>query len=142
MKKELNCVLLIDDDEATNYMNNMLLEEANCNQRIEIAEGGQQALAYLASCNSSSDAVFPDLIFLDINMPAMNGWEFLENFRQLVTPAGKKPVIVMLSTSSNPDDKLKSQRIGLVDAFESKPLNQRIIANIMSKYFETQVQTA
>src|ERR1041384_5557494 len=73
MKTALNCVLLIDDDEPTNYINKMLIEEAHCTKQVEVVQGGQAALNYLSSFASNPEpGQLPELIFLDINMPAMN----------------------------------------------------------------------
>ncbi len=73
MKNKLDCILLIDDDEPTNYISKMLIEEVGCATHIEIAQSGQKALDFLTrndACNSETKALpRPELIFLDINMP-------------------------------------------------------------------------
>src|ERR1700722_14588033 len=66
-KKQLNCILLIDDDEPTNFLNKMTLEQAGCTRHIRIAQSGQAALEYLRGV-PVDDYPRPDLIFLDINM--------------------------------------------------------------------------
>jgi CheY-like chemotaxis protein len=131
--KLLNCVLLIDDDEPTNFLNKLTLEQACCTRHIRIAPSGQAALDYLRS--SPEDCPRPDLIFLDINMPAMDGWEFLGIYRTL--PAEKKAdtVLIMLTTSLNPDDELRTRAIPEVSGFEHKPLNQASLEKVLSKYF-------
>ena len=97
MKPKLNCVLLIDDDEATNFFTSFIIEETDCAQHIKIVEGGQAALDYLQTsteqgCDSFSYPC-PDLILLDINMPGMNGWEFRR--RQLRSSMAGIPVVVV-----------------------------------------------
>jgi len=90
MKKKLSCVLLVDDDEPTNFLNRIILEEAGCAERIEVAQSGQAALSYLqkAGEHGPGGVVYPNpsLIFLDINMPAMDGWEFLSRYKTLTMP--------------------------------------------------------
>lgn len=139
MKQKLNCILVIDDDEPTNFMSSMLLEEADCTQHIEIAESGQKALEYLSASqkgdSKTTEAAYPELIFLDINMPAMNGWEFLEKFKVVEKKQPPKPVIIMLTTSINPDDELRAKFISMVDSFENKPLTNCMIDRIMKKHF-------
>ena len=75
MKSTLKSVLLIDDDEPTNIYTRIILEEAGCTDHIHAVHSGREALKYLSETNSR-----PDIIFLDINMPAMNGWDFLVEY--------------------------------------------------------------
>lgn len=130
MKQKLNTILLIDDDEPTNFLSRMLIEEAHCAEHIQIADSGKVALDYLSNGNNS-----PDLIFLDINMPAMNGWEFLEKYRELEKVKQGKIIIIMLTTSLNPDDKIKAGQIPEIAGFEIKPLSSELIDRIIEKYF-------
>lgn len=139
MKQKLNCVLLIDDDEPTNFMSSILLEEANCVEHIEIAESGRNALNYLANirqpdCEKNS-LPLPDLIFLDINMPAMDGWEFLDEYKALIKEHCQKIIIIMLTTSMNPDDALRAYAIPEVSGFENKPITIEKLYDILRKYF-------
>lgn len=139
MNQKLNCILLIDDDEPTNFISNMLLEEANCTYHIQIEESGQKALEYLShagqKANEKSGFPYPELIFLDINMPAMNGWEFLDKYREIENEPPFTTKIIMLTTSINPDDKINAEGISLVTGFENKPLTKNMIDRILKKYF-------
>jgi CheY-like chemotaxis protein len=139
MKKKLNCVLLIDDDEPTNFLSRLLLEEADCAHHIQVEHGGHSALQYLTRSENSNGAdqrfPCPDLIFLDINMPAMNGWEFLEAYASLENHHKGNVVMVMLTTSLNPDDRSRANGIPDVAGFETKPLTQEKLNHILQKYF-------
>lgn len=135
MEKKLKSVLLIDDDEPTSFFSSLLIEDANCAEHIEIADSGQRALNLLSSHAIPS----PDLIFLDINMPAMDGWEFLENYKKLPKEQQGKIVIIMLTTSLNPDDKEKASKIKEISGFETKPLTPELIDKILVKYFDAPV---
>jgi CheY-like chemotaxis protein len=130
MKTKLNCILFIDDDEPTNFLNKMVVEQYDCVREIHVVQGGQEALDYL-----SGNSLRPDLIFLDINMPAMDGWEFLDLYRNL--PGEKKAhiVLIMLTTSLNPDDKKRTRHIPEVSGFENKPLVQSGLDDLLRKYF-------
>ncbi len=136
---KLNCILLIDDDEATSFISNMLLGEANCTRHIQIAESGRKALEYLSKSghcgNEKTVLAYPELIFLDINMPAMSGWEFLGEYKELKNGRHPETVIIVLTSSINPGDKLKAENIPLVAGFMNKPLTSTMIESLIKKYF-------
>ena len=77
----------------------------------------------------------PDLMFLDVNMPAMDGWQFLEAYEKLTEAQRSRLVVVMLTTSINPDDEEKAKSNPLVDGFENKPLTGEELKDIIRKYF-------
>lgn len=139
MKKKLSCILFIDDDEPTNFLNKLIVEESNCTQHIQVAQSGQEALDYLTKSGAfaNNEELFPkpDLIFLDINMPGMDGWEFLESYQQL--PASQKAniVMVMLTTSLNPDDEKIANRLAAISGFEHKPLKTEMLEKILRENF-------
>jgi CheY-like chemotaxis protein len=136
MKSKLNCILLVDDDEPTNFLNQMVLEELNITKHIQIAQNGQEALSYLAKTGSGDKGFpLPELILLDINMPAMNGWEFLQHYAQLPETQKANVVIVMLTTSLNPDDRSKAEEISEVTGFETKPMTADKIRHLLKSYF-------
>lgn len=139
--KKLNCILLVDDDEPTNFLNKMILEDVNCAKTIEVAESGRSALTYLEKASQKGNHSSPDLIFLDINMPAMNGWEFLEQYSSLKQRHKANVVIVMLTTSLNPDDRAKASKIPDVSGFETKPLTPEKLQSILKRYFPEEVHT-
>ncbi len=139
MKIKLNCILIIDDDEPTNFISRMLIDEYDCAENIEIVQSGAEALRYLAKCEQANPGnnfnLCPDLILLDINMPAMNGWEFLEQYEKLDKTIKDNIVIEMLTTSINPDDRLKAENIKAVAGFETKPLTTEKIDSIIKQHF-------
>lgn len=140
MKTKLNCVLLIDDDEPTNFLNQMLVEEADCARHIQVAQSGEIAIDYLTNsdepANNNKSFPCPDLIFLDINMPAMNGWEFLEKYRELEKKQKGKIILVMLTTSLFPEDMARAEANPEISGFENKPLTPEAFNRIIQKYFQ------
>ena len=138
MNKKLNCILLIDDDEPTNFLNRMTVEQTGCACNVIVAQSGQAALEFLKGHSKSGEPVdnlHPDLIFLDINMPAMDGWEFLEKYKLLPEEKKKSIILIMLTTSLNPDDEKRTKEIPEVAGFENKPLKEPQLQRLLKKYF-------
>lgn len=140
MKTKLNCVLLIDDDEATNFINQMVIKRAGITDTIEVALNGREALEFLTNSGKhekETEHPFPQpmLILLDINMPVMDGWEFLEAYHKLPESQKAEIVIVMLTTSLNPDDTQRAAEISEISGFRSKPLTIELVEDIMRKHF-------
>jgi CheY-like chemotaxis protein len=137
MERKLNCVLLIDDDEPTNFLNQIIIESSGCAGQVRAMQSGEEALHYLMhTCHADQTFPRPDLIFLDINMPAMNGWEFLEKYRRLNGECKSKIVVVMLTTSLFSEDRLRVKEIPEISTFENKPLTEEKLEGILKKFFE------
>lgn len=132
MKDKLNCILLIDDDEAVNFIHTRVIEKSECANKVAIARNGQEGIEFLTTMVDGKYPK-PDLIFLDINMPIMNGWEFLDEYEKLEKEQKGRELIVMLTTSLNPDDKVKAQKIANIDNFHSKPLSVEHLKAILEK---------
>lgn len=130
MKNKLNCVLLVDDDKDCNFFHQRLLKRMNCTESIEIALDGKMGLDFLKSRKNK-----PEIIFLDINMPKMNGWEFLVEYEKLSEEDKAKTVVVMVTSSLNPDDKNKAETFGSVKNFNTKYLDKEAVEKIIKKYF-------
>jgi len=138
MKTKLNCILVIDDDEPTNFLNQMILEESGCTRYIKIVQSGQEALDYLSNSTGpgrvENQYPSPDLILLDINMPAMNGWEFLEEYEKR-NQKHNKIVTIMLTTSLFLEDKIRIKEMPGISGFENKPLTIEKVEKIVNNYF-------
>ncbi|HKK78529.1 MAG TPA: response regulator [Phaeodactylibacter sp.] len=135
MKQKLDLVLLIDDNEADNYLHSLVLKEADLADHIVAKPDGEAALKYLNKIDPSAYPGLPQLLFLDINMPRMNGWEFLQAFDQL--PEHKKAhiVIIMLTTSLQADDARRALENPNVSAYFNKPLTAEYVEKIVAQYF-------
>ncbi|MBJ7881822.1 response regulator [Gelidibacter salicanalis] len=134
MKKKIKCVLLIDDDLPTNFLSERVLKKTDCTERIVAVQSGIEALEYLKSTDCEKHPR-PDLFFLDINMPGMNGWEFLENYCQLEEVQKSEAIVVMLTTSLNPDERDKAKKIPQISSFLNKPLSTDGIRGILLQHF-------
>lgn len=123
--------MLIDDNPADNLYHRIIIGDMNITERIEVAIDGVEALQFLRKKNQTP----PELIFLDINMPKMNGWEFLEVYKNLSKEQQSRIVIVMLTTSQNPADEEKAKLYDDVACYKTKPLTEEMINEILEKYF-------
>jgi CheY-like chemotaxis protein len=124
------CVMLVDDNPDDNFFHEREIKQNNPNNVVLTKNSVVDALEHLKSTGPG-----PDLILLDINMPGMNGWEFLEEYQKLDDNSGRRPIIIMLTTSENPDDEAKAKGWAVVSDYISKPLTEEIMKGIIGKYF-------
>ena len=116
-------VLLVEDDETSNFISKMALQEAGIKDVYE-ALNGKQAFDYIEdSC--------PDFIFLDIKMPMMDGWDFLDDM--IYSGLCKKTKVAMLTSSARPEDKKRAENYDCVIAYLEKPLTKVKVKEIMNK---------
>ncbi len=133
MSTVLKNVMLIDDDYATNYLHQLFLEESGRVENIMVAKSADEALTTLKEGLENNQ--IPEVIFLDINLPAKNGWEFIDEYSEIVGEASKNSKVIMLSTSENPRDMEKSKEYNLIKEYRIKPLSVDIINEVVNKYF-------
>lgn len=126
----LKTIMLIDDNRGDNFYHRLIIEEAGIADRIETFEYAEKALAYLQQ--ASARAV--ELIFLDINMPRMDGFQFLEDYKKLNNHQRAK-VIIMLTTSLNPLDETRARAFPEIKGFRNKPLTEEMLTEIVGNYF-------
>ena len=131
---KLRCTLLVDDDPTTNYLNRKLLEKLEVTEQVLVAINGEEALQVLMEQCAEASRSCPALVFLDINMPQMNGFEFLSAYEQLPLTQRGAIVVVMLTTSLHPQDLKRLQQFP-VAAFLSKPLNKDKVNNVLQAHF-------
>lgn len=134
MKKDLKCIMLVDDDENDNFYHIREIKKNNSAIRVIEETKSIDALEYLMA-NKDNKELLPNLIFLDIHMPNMDGWMFLDSFRELDKELQEQVMVVMLSTSKNPEDIEKSREYSCIAEFISKPLTRQIMERIAKKYF-------
>ena len=120
-------VLIVDDVSANLELLAEILRARGLEPR-PVLSGQQAIMAALADP--------PDLILLDINMPGMNGWEFLYEYSRLDTDIKSGIIVVMLTTSDSPETKAKAMSWDSVSDYVTKPLTREIMESLNNKYFK------
>ena len=119
-------MLLVDDDEAFNFLNRIVFTDNNVNCRMDEVMDGKAALDYL-----QNSVECPDVILLDINMPVMDGFEFLEQFEKYSKCSSLSKVFI-LTSSHREEDRQKSLANKYVMGYFDKPLNSAHVKQILA----------
>jgi CheY-like chemotaxis protein len=130
-------ILIVDDDEITCFLNKVCLEDIDIAEEIDYVHDGLQALKYIKE-NCSIETIqrtdCPDLIFLDINMPMMNGFEFLEEFKRLDNSSLNRIYIVLLTSSVSPKDiQEAAKHANNLKGYITKPLTEESVKKVMAE---------
>ena len=134
--QKLSSVLLIDDDPTTNFLNERLLTNLGVTDHFLVATNGQEALDLLAQACAPGSSTCPALVLLDINMPIMNGIEFLEAYHP--RPPAPPFVIIILTTSMHPRDLTRIGSLPIAGLI-NKPFTREKINMIMQSHFQRQL---
>lgn len=123
------CVMLVDDNDIDNIINEKIIEANNFAETILVFQTGQEGLDYLVANKDNVDAL-PEIVFLDINMPIMDGFQFLEEFEKFNANILGKCKVIMLSSSISPKDIDRAASNKYVKKYLNKPLNKRYLEAI------------
>ncbi len=127
-------ILCVDDDPITLMLYKMVIAKATLAETVIVAKNGQEALEYYESLRSEDSEDYPQLIFLDLNMPVMGGWEFLDNFiDQKFKPFNEKTKIIVLSSTIDPKDIEKVKNYPIIMDFISKPVTKDMLEKLKER---------
>ena len=122
-------LLLIDDDEITNFAVDAILSRVDSIESYEIKDNGWDALEFLKTCQGEGQ--FPDLIFVDLNMPEMDGFEFIERYEATFWAQHQNTKVNVLSSSISEKDRQRSLGYLCVSEYTYKPLTEKKLAEIV-----------
>ncbi len=123
-------IFLIDDDALVNFLNQEIIKDSHPDKKVRSFESATEALEVIKEMLNTSDSKLPQLILLDINMPVMDGWEFLDIFDQLPENKTKDCKIIMHTSSIDPRDIEKAKTYKAVVDYMTKPLNLQSLSKI------------
>ena len=131
----ISCTLLVDDDDTTNFLNQTLLRRMAISDAVLVAQNGQEALDLLHEhCELPTSPTCPALILLDMKMPRMSGFEFLQAYAQRPERENPSVVIIMLTTSLNPNDVEQMQGLPIA-GYLTKPLTRDKVNQMLQEHF-------
>jgi CheY-like chemotaxis protein len=124
--------IIIDDDPISILVCETLLKKTKFAEKVMSFQNGNEGLKFLKNRFEQGEGL-PDIIFLDVLMPLMSGWEFLEAYEQLDSLPEKKAHVMMLSAAFDPADRKKAETSPLVTDFISKPITTEILLGMMAE---------
>lgn len=133
MIKKVESVCIIDDDLIYQFLAKEEIEYTNMVNNIMFFNNGEKALQFIKNTlNNNEMDILPDIIFLDINMPVMDGWEFLEAYAQIKPKVVKKIIIYMVSSSTDIRDLDRAKSISEVSDYIIKPVSGSQLKSIFT----------
>ncbi len=123
--------LLLDDEDIFNFLSEEVIHQVNPDYQCEVFSESEIALNYISS-QIQQNLPVPDVILIDIRMPGMNGFDFLESINQYSESSLKNTVVYILSSSLDLRDHNRAKNFSMVKGFESKPLSEKMVLDIVS----------
>jgi len=136
----VNLVALIDDDELVNFIATKVIESTHLVKKIKSFSNGQQAIDFLKTHLDRPDLI-PEIILLDLNMPVMDGFQFLEEYIKLEPKLGKTIAVYVISSSISQIDSDRIKQISEVSDFIFKPITKEKFENIVRALKENSVKS-
>ncbi|HEY9258501.1 response regulator [Chitinophaga sp.] len=127
--KLINTIFIVDDDPIHQQIAKIMIERQAITSNIRVFSDAQDVLDYLRE-NAGDTNALPDLILLDLNMPVMDGWEFLEEYASFCKQLPKSIRIFVLTSSIDEKDRERVSAYDFVTGYLTKPLSKEIIAHL------------
>jgi len=129
--EKLKFFVMVEDDPVTNIFHEIILKEADVCEEYRFYESPVEALEFFRKEVKSGNVIVPSILFLDINMPEISGWEFLDELLNL--KIDDVPVVIMLTTSLSSSDKEKAKGYDVIEDFCNKPLTVEFLKDLVDK---------
>ncbi len=128
--KKINTFCIIDDDDIYQFTTSVLLKKTDLVNKIILFSNGLKAINFLKEELGNKENI-PDILFLDVNMPVMDGWEFLEEYLLIKPMMPKTVIIYMVSSSVDEKDVLKAKSISTLSGYLVKPISSKNIMEVI-----------
>nr|WP_294936412.1 response regulator [uncultured Flavobacterium sp.] len=125
-------IAIVDDDEIFVFLTRKVIERSNVVELIKTFNNGLEALKYFTE-NASNPEALPEIILLDLSMPIMDGWQFLDEYVKLHIKTEKPIIIYICSSSISPDDIERAKTISIVSDYLIKPVTKEKLVEIIEK---------
>lgn len=137
----LNSILLVDDDEASNFLHSIFINKLNLDVDVNAALNGQEALDFILG-KGQEQLQLPCMVLLDLRMPVMDGWQFMSAYEEHVPQHIKDQItIVLVTISDNQEDKDRAKTNVHIADFSQKPLSDDTIKKLIQKHFHEGVNS-
>ena len=123
-------ICIVDDDDIYKFTITKTIEKEKLAKKILVFSDGEQAFDFLKA-NLENNGNLPDVIFLDINMPIMDGFEFMEEYAKIHPKVGKKIIIYMVTSSVDPTDEIRANKIAQVSDYIVKPIDLSTLRSVL-----------
>lgn len=128
--KKIDTFCIVDDDDIYQFTTSLLLKKTDLVNKIIVFSNGLKAIDFLKDEMGNKESI-PDILFLDVNMPVMDGWEFLEEYLLIKPMLPKTIVIYMVSSSVDERDVLKAKSISALSGYFVKPISSQNIMDVI-----------
>jgi CheY-like chemotaxis protein len=135
MAEKVRKVLIIDDDEINNFVCEKVIKQSGLAEEAKSLKSAPEALDYIRGLAQESPDLVPEVILLDINMPFMDGWEFMESLKGFMPQLlSKLPVVAILSSSVYEADAEKADEHPDIQEYITKPLTQEALKKVLKQH--------
>ena len=133
-KKPLSNIIFVDDDPTSNYIHNLVIKKLEIKVNTYFFLNVDDALNFLLNRELQENDIANDIIFIDINMPVKDGWDFIQEFEDNIAENEQKKIIIMMSSVINKNDADRIKNHKMIDDFMLKPFSEEMLENIFDKH--------